>query len=89
MVLLLPMQVKMIHNSGKLVKIQCIVGASLNINVSRTNACVKKYMHMTMASYSYHTQNKIEHHCEKYDDILFRTSSGTDGHLIPKNTTPC
>ena len=45
--------------SNTLVKIQCIVGASLNINASRTNACAKKYMHITMASYiELHTQNK-------------------------------
>ena len=35
--------VKILYNI--LVKMQCIVGASLNINALRTNACTKKYMH--------------------------------------------
>ena len=34
-----------IANNILLVKIQCIVGASLNINASRTNACMREEIH--------------------------------------------
>ena len=48
------------------------------------NKCMCEEIHAHDNDELYHAQNKIEHRREKYDDILFRMSSGTDGHLIPK-----
>ena len=62
-------------------------GASPNINALRTNACAKKYMHITMASYiELHTQNKRT--CHESSSLAVRLFTITGAIFYKFHTMP-